>query len=167
VDAILADYHNADTLHLRVHTLRSLLASIGAEDLNRQISDIEANIKQDIDQVEVIKAFRVPFMQLINEIKKAINKKELHIVEECIEDDHLLIKLLSDLKRSLQSGFINEIHQIQDELKSIWVPEDQKLAYDQLNMAIKKYKFDAAQVLISAIIEGLGGNHEEHTAYRR
>lgn len=142
-----------------LHSLKGILKNIGAEKLAEEVAVIETALKTDNwHQREALDDLQGHFDALRSAIEDYLISIELQENEDDkVRDDVRLKQVLQQLMKPLKSGSINEIRYLQKEMDEIAVPDEIAVACQQMQTAIKKYKFDAAQVIVASLIEDLGG----------
>lgn len=145
-----------ENLLLSLHTLKGLLRQIGYDSLSSKMEKIEDSLKIDRLDVVLLEDARAEFRTFTRHVRKALKLSYDSESSEVAYDEKQLIHLLNELRLPLKNGLINDIQALQEQLKSLMIPKEILLPYQQLESAIKKYKFDAAQVIISAILDTIG-----------
>ncbi|MBN2797250.1 MAG: PAS domain-containing protein [Clostridia bacterium] len=143
-------------LLLNLHTLKGLMKNIGNDYLADQLAKFEKQAKENqLDKMEFEKLIHQynRFTDQVSQGLKVFSHSESKAFKK---DNKKLVELLNALKQPLKSGMINDIQILQNQINKMYVQDGIALPIKQLDHAIKKYKFDAAQVIIAAILDEIG-----------
>jgi HPt (histidine-containing phosphotransfer) domain-containing protein len=156
-EAVLSKNDNA---RIKVHTYKSVLASIGAVDLAGQAQFVETAIKNNAwPDVKVLDMMVNDHQQLIGAIEGYFESRSVLDSGEKEQDDIGYFKQLYALIEPLKSGSVKEVKTILESLNRYNVPKNVLVQHDRLINQIKKYKFPDALSLIDKIKQK--GEHNE------
>ncbi len=143
-----------------IHTIKGVSGSIGANDLERAASELEAAvIRKEANKIEaLIKSFNHALMILLDSISSIVEAdsgKENKTSEAPEAETDILFELLLKLKPYILNREAKPCKELMKEIIGYTWPDTYNQKVSDLNRHIMKYQFKNAQALISQIIAQL------------
>jgi PAS domain S-box-containing protein len=156
------DNNKAERVQHLVHTIKGVSGSIGAVDLERVASELEAAVNQEgAKGIESsIKQFDKALMIVLDSIGYVVEidaEKEEKTPRGPVAESGVLLQLLLKLRPHVLDREAKPCKEIMKEIVGHTWPEEYVQGVTDLNRYIVKYKFREAQALISQITERLEG----------
>ena len=138
-----------------VHTIKGLSANIGADNLNKIVTEIEET--QNISQQSDIDSSRgelfVKFHKVLDKILDEIKEKTIDIESKDIENQEVISDLKSDefftrLEEALESEIPKKCNAVVEDMEKYRFSKEDNVLFQKIKIHMKKYLYDEALLLI-------------------
>ena len=138
------DISNETEFKMQLHILKTLSASIGANDLHQITLQLDKT-----DDKSLVPKIYYELGILLNELTILIEQKDIVSVEKIVLQSSKRDALFLSLQESLKTKKPKKCEVIIDEFERYSLEKEDKILFDKVKMLVKKYKFKEAMELFN------------------